>query len=98
MPQRIQPQAEGARASHTRLARRRRAPGACQRSRRPDPARATEEDLLILYLAQPAGDQLIARLVDAGGQLVPAPNPYWHRWRVTIADPDGYWLVLSHHR
>ncbi|MHB8296804.1 MAG: VOC family protein, partial [Acidimicrobiales bacterium] len=23
-------------------------------------------------------------------------NPYWDRWGVTIEDPDGYRLVLSH--
>jgi hypothetical protein len=36
------------------------------------------------------------RLAGAGGRLVPARNPYWDRWDVTIADPDGYRLVLSH--
>jgi hypothetical protein len=45
---------------------------------------------------QTAGDQLAARLAGAGGRLVPARNPYWDRWGVTIADPDGYRLVLSH--
>jgi hypothetical protein len=24
-----------------------------------------------------------------------ARNPYWDRWGITIADPDGYRLVLS---
>jgi len=27
---------------------------------------------------------------------VAARNPYWDRWGVTIVDPDGYLLVLSH--
>ena len=31
----------------------------------------------------------------AGGTRVPARNPYWDEWGVTIADPDGYRLVLS---
>ena len=35
------------------------------------------------------------RLVDAGGTRVAARNPYWDQWGVTIADPDGYRLVLS---
>jgi catechol 2,3-dioxygenase-like lactoylglutathione lyase family enzyme len=60
------------------------------------PPAPTEEDLLVLYLGQPAGNQLIGRLVGAGGRLVPARNPYWDRWGVTIADPDGYRLVLTH--
>jgi predicted enzyme related to lactoylglutathione lyase len=56
----------------------------------------TEEDLLVLYLGQPADDKLVARLVGSGGQVVSARNHYWGRWGVTIADPDGYRLVLSH--
>ena len=60
------------------------------------PPAPSEEDLLVLYLGQPADDQLIARLAGAGGRLVPAGNPYWDRWGVTITDPDGYRLVLSH--
>jgi catechol 2,3-dioxygenase-like lactoylglutathione lyase family enzyme len=60
------------------------------------PPAPTEEDLLVLYFGQPADDQLIARMAGAGGRLVPARNPYWDRWGVTIADPDGYRLVLSH--
>jgi catechol 2,3-dioxygenase-like lactoylglutathione lyase family enzyme len=62
------------------------------------PPAPTEEDLMVLYLGQPAGDRLIARLAGAGGRLVPASNPYWDRWGVTIADPDSYRLVLSHRR
>lgn len=60
------------------------------------PSGPTGEDLLVLYLGVPAGDALIERLVGAGGKVVPARNPYWDRWGVTIADPDGYRLVLSH--
>jgi hypothetical protein len=60
------------------------------------PPAATEEDLLVLYLAKPAGPALLQRLVHAGGRIVPARNPYWDRWGITIADPDGYRLVLSH--
>jgi len=60
------------------------------------PPAPTEEDLLVLYLGAPVGDDLVQRLVDAGGQVVPARNPYWDQWGVTVADPDGYRLVLSH--
>ncbi|MDA8330764.1 MAG: VOC family protein [Candidatus Dormibacteraeota bacterium] len=60
------------------------------------PPRPTEEDLLVLYTGGPLDSDLISRLVAAGGQLVRARNPYWDRWGVTIQDPDGYRLVLSH--
>jgi catechol 2,3-dioxygenase-like lactoylglutathione lyase family enzyme len=60
------------------------------------PPAPTEEDLLVLYLGAPVSPALVGRLVDAGGQVVPARNPYWDQWGVTIADPDGYRLVLSH--
>jgi len=60
------------------------------------PPSPTEEDLLVLYLAGPVDDTAVARLVENGGRVVPARNPYWDQWGVTIADPDGYRLVLSH--
>jgi catechol 2,3-dioxygenase-like lactoylglutathione lyase family enzyme len=59
------------------------------------PAAPTEEDLLVLYLDGAVDDDVIARLIDAGGTRVAARNPYWDQWGVTIADPDGYRLVLS---
>ena len=59
------------------------------------PARPTEEDLLVLYVGGPVDDDAVRRLVEAGGTRVAARNPYWDRWGVTIADPDGYRLVLS---
>lgn len=55
----------------------------------------TPEDLLVLYLGGPVDDEVVARLVESGGRRVSAANPYWERWGVTIADPDGYRLVLS---
>ena len=59
----------------------------------------TEEDPLVLHLGVPAGDAPTGRLSGAGGKVVPARNPCWDRWGVvTIADPDGYPLVLSHRR
>ncbi|MDR7275938.1 VOC family protein [Catenuloplanes atrovinosus] len=58
-----------------------------------EPAPGTE-DLLVLYLDGPVGDALVAGLVAAGGRRV-SQGDYWDRWGVTIADPDGYRLVLS---
>jgi len=60
------------------------------------PPSPTDEDLLVLYVGGPLDPHLIGRLVDAGGRRVAARNPYWDRWGVTIVDPDGYRLVLSH--
>jgi catechol 2,3-dioxygenase-like lactoylglutathione lyase family enzyme len=59
------------------------------------PAAPTEEDLLVLYVSGEIDEHLVRRLIDAGGTRVAARNPYWDRWGVTIADPDGYRLVLS---
>lgn len=58
-------------------------------------AAPTEEDLLVLYLTGEIDQDVISRLTDAGGVRVPARNPYWDQWGITIADPDGYRLVLS---
>lgn len=52
---------------------------------------------LVLYLGKPAEPDLIARLVAAGGTRREGDD-YWKRWGVTIEDPDGYRLVLSHRR
>jgi catechol 2,3-dioxygenase-like lactoylglutathione lyase family enzyme len=54
----------------------------------------TDEDLLVLYLDGPVDDALVARLIEAGGRRI-AQGAYWDRWGVTVADPDGYRLVLS---
>lgn len=59
------------------------------------PPAPTEEDLLVLYLGGEIDEEVIARLVDAGGTRVSARNPYWDERGVTIEDPDGYRLVLS---
>ncbi len=59
------------------------------------PAAPTEEDLLVLYLDDPVDDAVVRRLTDAGGTRVTSRNPYWDRQGATIADPDGYRLVLS---
>ncbi|MFI9778552.1 VOC family protein [Streptomyces sp. NPDC051956] len=57
--------------------------------------RPTAEDLLVIYLGEPVPDSLVERLERHGGKRVPAHNPYWDTWGVTIQDPDGYLLVLS---
>jgi hypothetical protein len=57
-------------------------------------SRPSEEDLLVLYLGQTPSTELVQRLVDHGGRRVPARNPYWDRWGVTVEDPEGYRLVL----
>jgi catechol 2,3-dioxygenase-like lactoylglutathione lyase family enzyme len=56
----------------------------------------TDEDLLVLYLARPIENDLVNRLITAGGQRVPSHSSYWDRWGITIQDTDGYRLVLSH--
>lgn len=59
------------------------------------PAAPTEEDLLVLYVGGPIDPVFLDRLVAAGGTRVTSRNPYWERWGLTVADPDGYRLVLS---
>jgi catechol 2,3-dioxygenase-like lactoylglutathione lyase family enzyme len=59
------------------------------------PARSTEEDLLVLYLGGEVDQDVIRRLVDAGGTPVAARKTDWVTRGVTIEDPDGYRLVLS---
>ncbi|MFJ9773782.1 VOC family protein [Kitasatospora sp. NPDC101157] len=57
--------------------------------------RPTAEDLLVVYLGEPVSDAMVERLEQHGGKRVPAHNPYWDTWGVTLQDPDGYLLVLS---
>ncbi len=54
----------------------------------------TVDDLFVLYLGAPVDEALVARLEEAGGTRVASHNPYWDEHGVTIADPDGYRLVL----
>ncbi|AUG79530.1 glyoxalase [Kitasatospora sp. MMS16-BH015] len=54
----------------------------------------TVDDLFVVYLGRPVDEALVARLVAAGGTRVAAHNPYWDAYGVTVADPDGYRLVL----
>ena len=55
----------------------------------------TDEDLLVVYVGDAIDESAVARLVASGGTPVAARNPYWDEWGVTVADPDGYRLVLS---
>ncbi|MFB7421872.1 VOC family protein [Streptomyces hydrogenans] len=57
--------------------------------------RPTPEDLLVVYLGEEVPDALVRRIEEHGGKRVPAHNPYWDTWGVTLQDPDGYLLVLS---
>ena len=59
-------------------------------------SRQGPEDLLVLYLGLTFDPATVERLVAHGGTRVMSPNPYWERWGATVADPDGYRLVLSH--
>ncbi|MGP4019752.1 VOC family protein [Saccharopolyspora sp. 5N708] len=58
------------------------------------PPQPSAEDLLVIYLAGPVDQALVDRLVEAGGRRV-SQGEYWDTWGVTLADPDGYRLVLS---
>ncbi|MEU1624748.1 VOC family protein [Streptomyces sp. NPDC020096] len=55
----------------------------------------TPEDLLVIYLGQAVPREAVERAVRHGGTVVPSHNPYWDRFGVTIADPDGYRVVLT---
>ncbi|MFG2713477.1 VOC family protein [Streptomyces goshikiensis] len=54
----------------------------------------TVDDLFVVYLGTPVSEEQTERLLAAGGTRVTAHNPYWDQHGVTIADPDGYRLVL----
>ncbi|GGT80492.1 MULTISPECIES: VOC family protein [Streptomyces] len=54
----------------------------------------TVDDLFVVYLGAPVEDALVGRLLATGGTRVPAHNPYWDKYGVTVVDPDGYRLVL----
>ncbi len=59
----------------------------------------TDEDLLVLYLPQPAQWRAAcARMSAAGFVPVPSFNPYWEVDGRTFVDPDGYRVVLQNAR
>jgi predicted enzyme related to lactoylglutathione lyase len=51
--------------------------------------------LLVIYLAEPVSSEVIKRAVTYGGTVVASNNPYWDIGGVTIADPDGYRVVVT---
>jgi catechol 2,3-dioxygenase-like lactoylglutathione lyase family enzyme len=54
------------------------------------PVPGREEELLVLY-----ADDLAALRSAFSGRAVPAGNPYWDRWGITVLDPDGRRVVLA---
>jgi len=66
------------------------------RSAHPITPRPTPEDLLVLYLPDPAEwNEVIRRVRDIGAHPVPSRNPYWDRHGLTFEDPDGYRIVIA---
>lgn len=59
----------------------------------------TADNLLVLYIPDPAAIAMIAaRLAAMGYPAVPPENPYWQERGVTVADPDGWRVVLMNTR
>ncbi|MFF0475630.1 VOC family protein [Streptomyces sp. NPDC004284] len=54
----------------------------------------TVEDLFVVHLGAPAEEEQVERPLAAGGTRVPSHHPYGDEYGVTVADPDGYRLVL----
>ncbi|MFN8373015.1 MAG: VOC family protein [Anaerolineae bacterium] len=55
----------------------------------------TADNLLVLYIPNQADiDAIAARLAALGYLPVPPENPYWEGRSLTIADPDGWRVVL----
>ncbi|MCU1602777.1 MAG: hypothetical protein JWO22_3486 [Frankiales bacterium] len=55
-----------------------------------EPPAPHPESLLVLYL----GSRAEVERLSAGLEPVPSANPYWDRCGVTVADPDGFRVVL----
>jgi len=56
----------------------------------------TEDNLLVFYLPnKKERDSVVKRLMDIGYPQVPPENPYWEKDGITIADPDGWRIVLQ---
>ena len=55
----------------------------------------SRDNLLVLYLPARADvDAVVARVEAAGHPVVEPENPYWRDRSVTVADPDGWRVVL----
>ncbi|MCD0484870.1 VOC family protein [Streptacidiphilus sp. ASG 303] len=61
---------------------------------RPPEPTPTVDDLFVLHPGTAVDDALVDRFVAAGGTRAAAHNPYWDEYGATVADPDGYRLVL----
>ncbi|WP_139488285.1 VOC family protein [Brevibacillus dissolubilis] len=56
----------------------------------------TEDNLLVFYLPdRTARDAVANRLHEMGYPAVEPENPYWKGSGITIADPDGWRIVLQ---
>ena len=56
----------------------------------------SEDNLLVLYLeSEAAAAAAASRLAELGYPDVEPENPYWDGRSVTIADPDGWRVVLD---
>ncbi len=61
------------------------------------PSRPGPEDLLVLYFPdRERRDAAAARLARMGYPASPPENPYWIDKAVTVADPDGFRVLLFH--
>jgi catechol 2,3-dioxygenase-like lactoylglutathione lyase family enzyme len=57
----------------------------------------SRDNLLVLYVPdRVAIDRCLERLARLGHEAVPPENPYWEGRAVTVADPDGWRVVLYH--
>jgi len=55
----------------------------------------TRDNLLVFYITDRAAiDRTVERLAAMGYRAVAPENPYWQAQGVTIADPDGWRVVL----
>ena len=56
----------------------------------------TVDDLLVFYLGDRTSVQEAHKTLERlGGTTVASENPYWDEGGVTLADPDGYRVVLT---
>jgi hypothetical protein len=64
----------------------------------PEPARhePDDDDLLVFYVNSKAEQEVIKqKCIDNQVRFMTARNPYWNENGLTIADPDGYRVVIT---